>query len=86
MGREFGNRFRASCQALIPDHCGSQSKKSRPPCNDLGSVGNRKRPMRNASTFLLIPDPLRCLEFKRSFHPVGIWDQVESVLYESELT
>ncbi len=24
---------------------------------DLGSVGNRKRPMRNASTFLLIPDP-----------------------------
>ena len=25
---------------------------------DLGSVGNRKRPMRNASTFLLIPDLL----------------------------
>ena len=24
---------------------------------DLGSVGNRKRPMRNASTFLLIPGP-----------------------------
>ena len=24
---------------------------------DLGSVGNRKRTMRNASTFLLIPDP-----------------------------
>ena len=21
------------------------------------------------------PDPLRCLEFKRSFHPVGIWGQ-----------
>ena len=29
----------------------------------------------NYTNLLLIPDPLRCLEFKRSFHPVGIWDQ-----------
>jgi len=48
---------------LIPDplchhkHCSCGTKKvSR--AMDLGSVGNRKRPMRNASTFLLIPDPL----------------------------
>jgi hypothetical protein len=26
----------------------------------------------------LSPDPLRCLEFKRSFHPVGIWGQAIS--------
>ena len=57
---------------LIPDplchhkHCSCGTKKvSR--AMDLGSVGNRKRPMRNASTFLLIPK-LQAPSFKRPVH------------------
>ena len=38
MGREFGNRFRASCQALIPDPIGENLIARAPHRLDLGSV------------------------------------------------
>ncbi len=48
------NTVLGDASRLIPDPIGIRCFNTLASLLDLGSVGNRKRPMQNASTFLLV--------------------------------